>query len=310
MGIENEFVTLMGKITGTNDMRLNDKMEKHKEILESNCVKIQREVSGELSVDIEKGNEPCPFCFSRRGAKAKMVWIGINPGKALDGHKEFKWTESKWQDIVDYCIPKSIYGEDSIYDRLVKGNNLNGYYRLILRLFMQLQNEWPCDNEKCLWSDYKTHYKIKGEKTNIKELFFCYFDKNPVLTADLIPYKSKSLNMNVDGLLEDDHYKSYFRHLIKIINDYSEEDAWVIFFKKPDDVKKLLDKFTPQYSPSLNNLKKYKSKEGKDKEIYVYKVKKRRVVIMPFGQNYDAKTDKLVKAIKEKLSEYNNEDGE
>lgn len=309
MGIEHEFLNLMKKITGVPDMRMEDKMGKNREQLENNCRKIQREASGELTVDIEKGNEPCPFCHSRRDAKAKMVWVGINPGAPVDNFKQFYWEKTTWQEIIDYCVPKDIRTDDDcLYARLVdKNGNVNGYFKLIMRMFMQLDNEWPNNVGSC-WGDYRKHYKIK-EKVPTRTMFLDYFYNKPVLSADLIPYKSQSISMKVDGLLGDAYYKDYFQHLMKIILEYSEDDAWVIFFKQPDEVKKLMDKFTPSWSPSKDNEKEY-DENDKKKKMYVYKFMGRRIVIMPFKRNYDSKTANLVKAIKDKLSEYSEKDGE
>ena len=205
MDNQKKFKEIMESITGK---AMGKTMKESKEILQENCSKLTEVLMPRFSVDIKDGNEPLPFCYSGIDKPAKLVWVGLNPGAPLKRPGKWNWDEAGWKDIIDYCVPNEDIRNKSgksTYDAFLSENKKElevDYYRFVLRMHMALFDDEVCDT----WRDVQNKCKENKKNGCIKEtttadLFLERFAEKPVLTAELIPYKSKGIQFSADSLM-------------------------------------------------------------------------------------------------------------
>lgn len=302
MNITKEFVMQMGKIMGKQNMQLSDIMSQHKKDLENDCEKIQEKVIAQMCVDISNGYEPCPLCCSNREKKAEIIWIGLNPGGRLKKYMEFPWEIAKWQDIVDYYMPENLFDDKkNIYNDLLSDNNLtNSYYRFILQLYLAILDVKKYNVES--WEKLKEICRINGTTTG--DLFKNIIYNHPLINAELLPYKSGSIKFSSKKLLGDRDYENYFKGILKIIEGYSKEDAFVFFYGARDEVIKLIKRFAPEWSPNENQSIEFTLYKRQYK-VYVYKKDNRKIILLPFFRTNSFDVRKLVDMINAELEKCN-----
>ena len=279
MNITKEFVRQMGNIMGKKNMDLNDNMSIHKIDLEENCEKIQNKIIHNMCVDISKGYEPCHLCCSNRNKKAEMVWIGLNPGKRLKKYLKLPWESAKWQDIADYCMPENLLdNKKNVYDDLLNGKELtNSYYIFLLRLYLAILDVKKYNVKS--WDELKTVCQKNSITTG--DLFKEIMYNHPVINAELVPYKSNGISFSSEKLIEDEQYGNYFNGILKIIEEYSNDDAYVIFYGVRDEVIKLMKKFALEWVPNKEEINDFTLSDRKFK-MYVYKRGNRKIILLPF----------------------------
>ena len=141
MNRQKVFLEMMETLIG-KQINFEDVIGQSKDALEENCAKLSSEVGNPFTVDMDNGNEPCPFYCSSIYKPFDFVFIGINPGRALEHHNElgFSWQNTTWQDLVDFCVPISDIRshEKDIYQFVSKNNVGSDYYNFFLRFHVAL----------------------------------------------------------------------------------------------------------------------------------------------------------------------------
>ncbi|WP_029542978.1 hypothetical protein [Selenomonas sp. AB3002] len=292
MDTQKKFKELMESIAGQSlDDYIGEK--ESREALEKSCQEIQKLLMPTLTVDIENGNEPFPFCYSGGNRKAELVWIGLNPGAPLDRCKKWKWEDVRWQDIIDYCVPQKDIREDSTdttYDTFLSKNKIEletDYYRYVLRMHMALMGKdeiydtWPEVQAMCAKNKKNGYDK---EDTTAK-LFLNRFTEKPVLTAEMIPYKSKRMQFTAKELLDNKKYMAYFKNLMEFIDAISVPTSWIVFFGAPDEILTILEHEYPEFTSS-EDIRNIKLPDNNGQNFYLLHLKEHPVLLSPFIKRY------------------------
>ena len=314
MDTQQKFKELMEKITGRQlDERMGEAVSR--KALEDNCREMQALLMPMLSIDIEKGNEPLPFCYSGSNREAELVWVGLNPGEPIPRGKKWSWDKACWDDIVNYCVPQKDISRDctdTTYETFLndsKSDLETDYYRFVLRMHMALLGS---DEVYDTWNEVKNKCKKNLNKGDDKEnttakLFLNRFSKKPVLAAELIPYKSKGMQFSAKALLKNDNYMEYFRTLLKFIEGISKPNAWIIFFGAPREVRILLEREYPQLD--IHNIIREKKIPDENGQAFQFlHIKKHPVLLSPFIKRYHVnyRIKDLIKCMKDYETELAN----
>ncbi len=232
MDIRQDFVGMMNRMT-QGEAKLGDKVDMDE--LKESCAKIQEAIMPCLKVDIASGYEPCPFCFSGGDKLAELVWVGLNPGKPMDDWNPFS-KNTTWQELADFCAPAKgiLASEKNIYKFIAEDDVSNVYYQTVLRVHQALLGGVAYDK----WEDLVENVP----KKDIGAYFLECFSKHPVLNADILPYKSSTAAFSVSKFARNEYGDAYIDALIKLIEDKSTENAYVVFFGAVKDVKKIWEK--------------------------------------------------------------------
>ena len=305
MNTQKKFKDLMEKLA---DRPLADLMGEanSRKALEDSCLEIQKALLPTLAIDIENGNEPFPFCYSGGNRKAELVWVGLNPGAPLERCKTWSWKKASWKDIIDYCVPHTDIrdkDDDSTYATFLdksKKELETDYYRFVLRMQMALLDDevydtWKQVQEKCK----KNKREGYEEESTTAKLFLNRFATKPVLTAEMIPYKSKGMQFAVKNLLDNPRYKAYFRTMIEFIESISVPDAWIIFFGAPKEIRILLEQEYPEWNIA-QKIKAITIPEENGQEFNFFNIKKHPVMLSPFIKRYSVNyhIEQLIKVMK------------
>lgn len=248
MNRQKVFLEMMETLIG-KQINFEDVIGQSKDALEENCAKLSSEVGNPFTVDMDNGNEPCPFYCSSIYKPFDFVFIGINPGRALEHHNElgFSWQNTTWQDLVDFCVPISDIRshEKDIYQFVSKNNVGSDYYNFFLRFHVALTGG----------EVFNTLKELENRYGNPEKFFIEHIASYSILNADLVPYKYKETpNFNAKNLLNDANYGNYFRKLINFIETETKPDAWIIFYGARPEVQILLNKFAPDWNVPDTNL--------------------------------------------------------
>lgn len=267
------FVEMMAALIG-KPISLEEKIGQSKAELETSCKKLSDEIGTPFEVDM-KGNEPCPFYCSSIDKPIDFVFVGINPGKVLEyWPTDFSWQSTTWQELVDFCVPTTDIRlhEKNGYQFLKENNVENPYYKFFLRLHLALTTD-----KIYTWDE------LKNKHADVKSFFIEHIATHSILNADLVPYKYKeNSGFNVTKLLNDANYAEYFRQLIRFIETETSPDAWIIFYGRHNEVKRLLNKFAPDWKAPADNL--YLKVEGKEKGnlFHLFNRGRQKILLSPF----------------------------
>ena len=290
MNRQKVFLEMMETLIG-KQINFEDIIGQSKDALEENCAKLSSEVGNPFTVDMDNGNEPCPFYCSSIDKPFDFVFIGINPGRALEHHNElgFSWQNTTWQDLVDFCVPISDIRshEKNGYQFVSKNNVGSDYYNFFLRFHVALTGG----------EVFNTLKELENRYGNPEKFFIEHIASYSILNADLVPYKYKETpNFNAENLINDSNYGNYFRKLINFIEMETKHDAWIIFYgktgyyknKKAFGTRDLLEKFAPHWNvPKKDDffpitVIKKDGKKSDPRYFCFFKKGQRKILLSPF----------------------------
>lgn len=285
------FYDLIGKLSGTpirGDGKIGDSLG----ALQENCTKLQNALTLPLTVDTSTGHEPCPFCTSALGnKKADMAWIGINPGKPPKEWKKFS-NDGKWSDVADFCAPKGddLSKTENVYKYMAEEGGESGiknsYYRTVLLVYLTLMGKIKgCEKWTDLPAEYRTDKILK------------VLEEHPIINAELLPYKSDSINFKANKILNSEvgeRYKDYFTALMQFIEEKTNDDAYIVFCGAAKEVKLLLE--------TCKIVEKIEGEEPESKFPMIPWKEKRLMILTPFRKfgNYYAISALKTEAEKER----------
>jgi len=316
------FVKLMQDITGDESIiSLKDNINDSKDNLEKACEKFTNMLGKGVflieSQDKKQGVEFCPFCCTGgEDAEFEFVWVGINPGIGAGRWPErFYWKDTTWQNMVNFYVPQGdiLYKKgqsrddpQNVYQWLSENGVWSKYYKLMIRIHMALLGE---KKKYGTWDDLWGAYSKKVGSHDkdvvneaIENAFLQQLNDHPTLNAELLPFKSKEINLDAGKMIKDPQYQAYFKRLMDFIVAKSSKKAWIWFFGDTNSVKKIL---------TLQEHIKVKALEyapiGEENKpgakFYLYKWGERKVIVSPFLQPYH-KNGNDISAVVDKMREY------
>ena len=314
MGHQQVFLSLMGDIIDEKIILMDEMVEDFHDKLQYSCEMLGKIVDkGELMLENDGGFEFLPFCCTGGDeAKFDFVWVGMNPGIAKGRWpKRFYWDRTKWQDMVDFYIPKGKVSEynnkrpqesTNIYQWIAEDGVWSDFYRLMIRIHFALLG----NREYGTWKDLQD---ACGDDKKVSKAFLKQLDTYPTLNAELIPFKSNEIKINAGKMVENSKYMLYLNNLLKFIDDNTKKDAWVFFFATTEVVTRLLKEQKAvkieiadkpiSVEPKKNNGKKISG----GKYFYFQYWGERKLILSPFLQAYHD-NGKDVSALIGKIKEY------
>ena len=275
MNHQKNFVDMMAALIGKK-IRPEDAIALSKAELKQSCATLSDESGTPLKIDMDSGCEPCPFCCSGVDKPFEFVWVGLNPGSVLKSWRDlnFSW-QTTWQELTDFCVPSDIRADKNIYQLLKANGVASEYYRFFLRVHTALAGG----------KIFNTWDEFRREHADVEKYFVELFAAHPILNADLIPYKSDETTFSAKNLLDDANYGNYFRQLIRLIENETAPDAWIIFFGNPPEVVKLLNKFTPDWNVSDANLHLRADEDKRLNHFHFFARGQQKILLSPFLQS-------------------------
>lgn len=269
--------------------------------------------------------EPCPIYYPNRNNndKFRYAFIGLNPYKDAKLQKpevnSFPKGETTWLRWLKYNCPedKKELIKDSIYCHIAYNALGPGkYYDWAFRLHQALFHNVIYDNWKEFIGD--------RSEEQMREFFMNEFWDNPILSAEIIPYKSSKYKVTKEvakKFIDDiDGYKDYIQHLLDFIYKRTNQESIIFFFGHSANVIDILfaaKDFVPFWPQSCKTQKEFKKtyeervyqkgNSGKDNIFYFFRSTdkeqgERKIVIAPFlmskSGNISLKSNDLIKKIK------------
>lgn len=253
---------------------LDEKISLSRHELETNCAKLSDEINDtKFKIDIAKSYEPCPFLCNNFDKPFDFVFVGLNPGGALDLWEKFYWERTTWRDLANFCVPNNIRADEhNGYRFLGKNVSQNPYYQFFLRLHVALTGG----------EIFNTWRDLQKRHADTEKFFVEHIAAHSILNAELVPYKSEKISFTAKNLVNDATYGKYFRRLVDFIETESASDAWIVFYGAHKDVKDLFDKFAPHWKVPQQNL--YLKVEGHNKgnHFHIFRRGRRKILLSPF----------------------------
>lgn len=93
------FAEIMAMLIG-KQIDSDEKISLSRHELETNCAKLSAEINDtKFKIDIAESYEHCPFLCNNFDKPFDFVFVGLNPGGALDSREKFYWERTTWRDL-------------------------------------------------------------------------------------------------------------------------------------------------------------------------------------------------------------------
>lgn len=267
------FAELMATLIG-KPIDLDEKISLSRRELETSCEKLSAEINNtKFKIDIENCYEPCPFLCNNFDRPFDFVFVGLNPGGALNPWEKFSWERTTWHDLANFCVPNDIRADEhNGYRFLSKSVAKIPYYQFFLRLHVALTGGEIFDT----WGD------LQKRHADTEKFFVEHIAAHSILNTELVPYKSDGISFTAKNLVNDATYGKYFRRLVDFIETESATDAWIVFYGATSQVKKLFGKFAPHWKVPSQNLYLKVDGYNRGNRFHIFKRGRRKILLSPF----------------------------
>lgn len=248
--------------------------------------------------------EPCPIYCPKEEEIYRYVFVGLNPYKDKkfkdEGSNFFPQKSTKWIDWVNYNFPtdENTMRKRSIYTHISRNAvGRTKYYDWAFRLHQALFHDKRVFDS---WSELVN--EAHANNMEIDQFFIKEFWEYPILSAEMIPYKSYSYGVTDNSarrfIKEVKGYKDYLVDLLTFIDNHTNEESIIFFLGHRENVANILWSVKDDISllPSCDSKKEFTSKYKKsipnvnpkkgNNYFYFFQYEKdnymKKVVISPF----------------------------